>query len=67
MGANGLAGGVGTVVLVTALNVVTNAFGQVPAFAILSLSYAPSLAEPAVLALLASAAAGLLAACRRRS
>lgn len=65
MGANGLAGGVGTVVLVTALNVVTNVFGQVPAFAILSLSYVPALPEPGTLALLVGAA-GLLHLGRRR-
>jgi hypothetical protein len=61
MGANGLAGGVGTVVLVSALNLLTSIYGQIPTFAILSLTYAPSLAEPGALALLASLAAGLLA------
>ena len=67
MGANGLAGGVGTVVLVSALNVLTSVYGQIPTFAILTLTYAPSLTEPATLLLVASAAAGLVAARKRRS
>jgi hypothetical protein len=59
MGSNGLANGGGTVVLVTALNVITSIAGQLPSFAILVLNYLPSVPEPGTLLLLGSGIAGL--------
>jgi hypothetical protein len=62
MGANFLVGGGGTLVMVSALNVLTAAAGQIPGFAILTLNFVPSAPEPAGLALLGMGVAGLLAA-----
>jgi hypothetical protein len=57
-GANGLVNGGGTVVLVSALNVLTNIAGQLPAFVTLTLNFVP---EPGTLLLLGAGVAGLLA------
>jgi hypothetical protein len=68
MGANGLVNGGGTVVLVSALNVVTNVAGQLPAFATLVLQYVPDdvVAEPGTLLLLGSGIAGLIGIGRKK-
>lgn len=64
MGANGLTAlGQGTLVLVTPIKIISNLTGAVPAFGILTLTYAP---EPGTLLLLGLGFAGL-AAGRRRS
>jgi hypothetical protein len=64
MGSNGLnAKGAGTLVLVSAVNVLTNVAGQLPSFATLTLQYVP---EPGALAWVASGVAGLGLAARRR-
>jgi len=68
MGSNGLVNGGGTVVLVSALNVVTSIAGQLPSFATLTLTYAPdAVAEPALALLAAAGAAGALRLWRRRA
>jgi hypothetical protein len=54
MGANGLVDGGGTVVLVTALNVLPSITTQLPSFAILTLTYAQSAPETTTLLLLAT-------------
>lgn len=68
MGANGLVNGGGTVVLVSALNVLTNVAGQLPSFAVLVLQYVPDevVAEPGTLLLLGSGIAGLVAIGRKK-
>jgi hypothetical protein len=66
MGFNGLVNGGGTVVLVSALNVVTNVAGQLPAFAFLVLNYLPDVPEPGTLMLLGSGIAGLALIGRRK-
>jgi hypothetical protein len=67
MGSNGLVGGGGTVVLVSALNVLAAIAGQLPSFATLTLTYAPDVvAEPGALLGLGSAIAGLATLGRRR-
>ena len=63
-GSNGLNGaGGGTVVLVSALNVLTNIAGQFAAFTIVTLNYAP---EPGTLLLLGSGVIGLAVLGRRK-
>jgi hypothetical protein len=63
-GSNSLtAGGGGTVVLVSALNVLTNIAGQFAAFTIVTLNYAP---EPGTLLLLGSGVIGLAVLGRRK-
>ena len=63
-GTNNLtAAGGGTITLVTGLNVLTNLAGQFPAFALLTLSFAP---EPGSLLLLVAGAAGLVAVGRSK-
>lgn len=62
-GANGLVGGEGVVVLVSAFNVMSSIAAQFPAFGTLSLQYVP---EPGALLLLGSVIAGLVAAGSRR-
>jgi len=62
-GANGLVGGAGTVVLVSAVNVLTSISGQIPTFAVLTLQYVP---EPGTLLLLGSGIAGLALIGRRK-
>jgi hypothetical protein len=66
MGFNGLVNGGGTVVLVSALNIMTNVAGQLPAFAVLVLNYLPDVPEPGTLLLLGSGIAGLVALGRRK-
>jgi hypothetical protein len=66
MGVNGLVNGGGTVVLVSALNVITSIAGQLPSFAILVLNYLPDVPEPGTLFLLVSGVAGLAAIGRRK-
>ena len=67
MGSNGLVNGGGTVVLVSALNVVTSIAGQLPSFAVLTLTYAPdAVAEPGTVALLATGVACAWLGRRRR-
>jgi hypothetical protein len=68
MGANNLVNGGGTVVLVSALNVITNVAGQLPSFAVLLLQYAPDdiVAEPGTLLLVGSGIAGLVAIGRKK-
>jgi hypothetical protein len=66
MGFNGLVNGGGTVVLVSALNVITNVAGQLPSFAVLVLSYLPDAPEPGTLMLLGSGIAGLALIGRRK-
>jgi hypothetical protein len=65
MGFNGLVNGAGTVVLVSALNVLTSIAGQLPSFAILVLTYA-GVPEPGTLMLLGSGVAGLALIGRRK-
>jgi hypothetical protein len=63
-GSNNLtAGGGGTITLVTGINVLTNIAGQFPAFAFLTMSFAP---EPGSLLLLLAGAAGLVAVGRSK-
>jgi hypothetical protein len=66
MGGNLLANGGGSVVLVSAINVLTAAAGQIPGFAFLTLSYAPSAPEPGTLLGLAAGALALVSIGRRR-
>jgi hypothetical protein len=67
MGSNGLVNGAGAVVLVSALNVVTSTAGQIPFFAILTLTYAEDAPEPATLLLLGAGVAVLGAIGRHKS
>jgi hypothetical protein len=68
MGSNGLVNGGGTVVLVSALNVLTSIAGQLPSFAILTLTYAAdAVAEPGTLLLLGVGIAGLVGMGRRKA
>jgi len=55
--------GAGTVVLVSAVNVLTSIAGQIPTFAVLTLAYVP---EPGTLLLLGSGIAGLVVIGRRK-
>jgi len=55
--------GAGTVVLVSAINVLTSIAGQIPTFAVLTLQYVP---EPGTLLLLGSGIAGLALIGRRK-
>jgi hypothetical protein len=65
-GSNGLnASGVGTLVLVTPVKLMTNLVGVLPGFGILTLTYVAP--EPGLLLLVGAAVAGLVAAGRRRS
>jgi hypothetical protein len=65
MGSNGLNGnGVGTLVLVSAVNVYSSIAGPLPLFATLSLSFVP---EPAALPLLGAATLALALGVRRRA
>jgi hypothetical protein len=61
-GSNGLVNGNGTVVMVAALNVLTNIAGQFAAFSVMTLNYAP---EPGTLLLLGSGVLGLAVLGRR--
>ena len=65
-GANGLNAGTGTVVLVSAVNVLTSISGQIPTFAVLTLEYVPHIPEPGTLLLLGSGLAGLVLIGRRK-
>jgi len=62
-GTNALAGGNGTVTLVSAVNVLTSISGQIPTFAVLTLRYVP---EPSMLMMLAAGTAGLALLGRRK-
>ncbi len=64
-GTNSLVGGGGTVTLVSALNVLTNLAGQLPAFVTLTLSY-EAIPEPGTLLLLGSGVIGLVAIGRKK-
>jgi hypothetical protein len=69
MGSNNLVNGGGTVVLVTGLNVVTSIAGQLPSFAILTLTYAADgvvVPEPGTMLLLGAGIAGLAAIGRKK-
>jgi len=66
MGLNGLVNGGGTLVMVSALNVITSISGQLPSFAVLVLNYLPDVPEPGTVFLLASGVAGLAAIGRRK-